>query len=64
MKDLPGIVLDDAQAKKVGEWTFSKYSGSYIGDGYLHDIDGGKGSKTLTFSPDLPASCTRWPSSR
>jgi hypothetical protein len=53
-KDLPGIVLDDAQARKVGEWTLSKYSGSYIGDGYLHDGNAGKGQKTLTFVPEFP----------
>jgi hypothetical protein len=56
VKDLPGIVLDDSQAKKVGEWTHSKYSGSYIGDGYLHDGDKDKGQKTLTFVPDFPHS--------
>jgi cytochrome c553 len=54
VKDLPGLVLDDQQAKKVGAWTLSKYSGSYIGDGYLHDGNTGKGEKTLTFVPDFP----------
>src|SRR5262249_23576629 len=53
--DLPGIVLDDSQAKKVGEWTKSQYSGSYIGDGYLHDGNAGKGEKTLTFVPEFPS---------
>jgi len=55
-KDLPGIVVDDVDAKRVGEWQHSQYSKRYIGNGYLHDIDGGKGSKTLTFAPELPAS--------
>jgi len=54
-KDLPGIVVDDSAAKRVGEWQHSQHTKPYIGDGYLHDIDGGKGSKTLTFDPDLPA---------
>src|SRR5262249_44707802 len=36
-RDLPGIVLDDTQAKQVGEWIKSKSVASYIGDGYLHD---------------------------
>jgi hypothetical protein len=53
-KDLPGIVLDDSQAKRVGTWTHSKYSGSYIGDGYLHDGNADKGKKTLTFTPVIP----------
>ncbi|HJZ91495.1 MAG TPA: DUF1553 domain-containing protein [Gemmataceae bacterium] len=52
--DVPGFVVDDAQAKKVGEWQHSTHSGTYIGDGYLHDQNSGKGEKTLTFQPDLP----------
>ena len=54
--DLPGIVVDDSQAKKVGEWQFSQSVKPYIGGGYIHDQDGGKGAKTLTFQPDLPKS--------
>jgi hypothetical protein len=52
---VPGIVVDDTRARKVGEWKESQWSGSYIGRGYLHDLDTGKGTKTLTFQPDLPA---------
>src|SRR5262249_40464763 len=52
--DVPGIVVDDAQAKKVGEWQHSTHSGTYIGDGYVHDQNAGKGEKTLTFQPELP----------
>jgi hypothetical protein len=51
---LPGIVLDDAQAKKVGAWKDSTSSNRYIGAGYLHDLDQDKGNKTLTFQPELP----------
>jgi hypothetical protein len=54
VKDVPGVVVDDAQAKRVGEWQHSVHSGSYIGAGYLHDQNAGKGEKTLTFDPDLP----------
>jgi hypothetical protein len=53
-KDLPGIVLDDTQAKRVGEWKVSKYGGSYIGDGALYDDRSAKGDRTLTFIPDFP----------
>ena len=49
-----GIVVDDAQARKVGVWKESQYSGSYIGAGYLHDDNGGKGEKSLTFQPKFP----------
>src|SRR5262249_17943400 len=52
VRDLPGIVVDDADAKKVGAWQVSRYSGTYIGTGYVHDQDRGKGEKTLTFQPE------------
>ena len=52
--DAPGVVVDDAHAKKVGEWQHSVHSGHFIGDGYLHDQNMGKGEKTLTFQPELP----------
>ncbi len=51
---LPGIVVDDTQAGKVGDWTESQHSGTYIGAGYLHDDDSGKGKKSLTFQPESP----------
>ncbi|MFM9118669.1 MAG: DUF1553 domain-containing protein, partial [Planctomycetota bacterium] len=51
---LPGIVLDDAQAKKVGAWKDSTSTNRYIGAGYIHDLDQDKGNKTLTFQPELP----------
>src|SRR5262249_36501282 len=37
VKDVLGIVVDDTQAMKVGEWMDSTYSGTYIGTGYTHD---------------------------
>ncbi|WP_152050402.1 DUF1553 domain-containing protein [Tautonia marina] len=52
-EDVPGIVVDDEQADRVGEWKSSTYSGNFIGSGYLHDDNQGKGEKTLTFQPDL-----------
>ncbi|HKB04505.1 MAG TPA: DUF1553 domain-containing protein, partial [Gemmataceae bacterium] len=55
VNDVPGVVVDDAQAKKVGEWQHSVHSGSYIGAGYVHDQNVGKGQKTLSFEPELPA---------
>ncbi len=55
VKSVIGIVVDDASAKKVGEWQRSTHSGTYIGAGYLHDQDKDKGEKTLTFQPELPA---------
>ncbi len=52
--ELAGIIVDDLQAKRVGQWQVSTHTKAYIGDGYLHDQDAGKGEKTLTFAPDLP----------
>ncbi len=52
-RELPGVVVDDSQAKQVGEWKHSQFSGRYIGTGYLHDLDAVKGEKTITFHPDL-----------
>jgi mono/diheme cytochrome c family protein len=52
--ELPGIVVDDRQAKKVGRWTESKSVKPYIGDGYVYDDVADKGSCTITFDPELP----------
>jgi hypothetical protein len=53
-RELPGIVIDDEQAKKVGSWKHSTYSGNFIGKGYLYDDRGFKDDKTLTFIPEIP----------
>ena len=56
VKDIPGIVIDDSQARKVGAWKHSIFSGNYIGEGYLYDDRGMKGEKTLTFQPEFTES--------
>ena len=48
-ESLPGIVLDDAQAKKEGDWHTSASIGGFLGSGYLHDNDDGKGVKLASF---------------
>jgi len=48
-----GIVIDDDAARAVGEWTHSMAVKPFIGSGYRHDGDAGKGTKTLTFQPTL-----------
>ncbi|MEY4176453.1 MAG: hypothetical protein RLY70_27, partial [Planctomycetota bacterium] len=55
LKDLPGIVVDDTQARKVGAWQASNFTPAWVLDGYLHDEAKGKGEKTVTFQPELPA---------
>lgn len=55
VRELAGIVIDDQAARRVGEWQHSQSVKSYVGDGYLHDLDADKGAKTLTFVAELPA---------
>ncbi len=52
--DLLGVVVDDSQAKKVGDWKESKAVKHYVGAGYVHDDSEGKGQKTITYLPELP----------
>ncbi len=54
VKEFAGLLLDDTQAKKVGDWVDSQFSKHYIGEGYIHDGNKDKGQKTLTFSPAVP----------
>ncbi len=50
---LQGMVLDEIQAKAVGDWRRSQSAESYFGDGYLEDRNEGKGAKTVTFTPAI-----------
>ncbi|MDB6006250.1 MAG: Protein of unknown function (DUF1553)/Protein of unknown function (DUF1549)/Planctomycete [Prosthecobacter sp.] len=54
VSDLPGIIVDDSEAQKVGTWKQSTSYAPYIGIGYLSDNDEGKGEKTATFTPKIP----------
>jgi len=51
---LPGIVVDETAAELVGEWQYSTHTPPYVGLGYLHDMKAGKGTKSVTFTPELP----------
>ncbi len=51
---LPGIVVDETQAELVGDWQYSTHTPPYVGLGYLHDMKSGKGSKSVTFTPQIP----------
>ena len=53
LKTLAGIVIDDSQARKVGTWKHSVFTGRYIGEGYLYDDRAMKSEKTLTFQPEF-----------
>ncbi|MFM9030547.1 MAG: DUF1549 domain-containing protein, partial [Opitutaceae bacterium] len=54
--DLPGIVLDETQARVVGAWKNSRTTPGFIGEGYLTDVNEGKGEKTISFTPAVPSS--------
>ena len=49
INQLQGVVIDDAAAQKVGEWQKSQFTHPYVADGYITDMNRGKGEKTVTF---------------
>ncbi len=53
---LPGIVVDEMDAKLIGAWQYSTHTPPYVGLGYLHDQKKGKGKKAVVFTPTLPQS--------
>jgi hypothetical protein len=52
---LPGVVVDDTAATLIGKWQYSTHTPPYVGLGYLTDQKDGKGKKSVTFTPELPA---------
>jgi hypothetical protein len=52
-KSLPGLVLDDNQAERQGDWSSSNSVGGFIGEHYLHDNNGQKGQLSATYRFDL-----------
>jgi hypothetical protein len=51
---LPGIVLDDSEGKKTGQWSRSIRSAERkVGNGYVHDSNMDKGKSTIEFSPKV-----------
>ena len=54
LDSLSGVVIDETKARIVGEWQQSGFGRIYVGEGFLHDRDEGKGTKTITFTPTLP----------
>ena len=55
VKDLKGIIVDDAEAQKIGHWTESNLTEARrVGTGYLHDSNANKGEVSLTYTPNLP----------
>ena len=54
-KQIPGITVDEIDAKLQGTWQYSTHTPPYVGLGYLHDQKSGKGNKSVTFTPNIPA---------
>jgi hypothetical protein len=53
---LKGILVDDEDAVKTGQWTASlNVEARRAGTGYVHDDNTDKGHASITFTPELPA---------
>jgi len=50
LKNLGGLVVDDAQAELTGDWTASTAIPGFVGAGYRHDGTTDKGKKSARFS--------------
>ncbi len=53
-KKLPGIVLDDADAKLTGDWHQSSATGRWVGRSYSHDGGAKDGKSSARFEVKLP----------
>ncbi|MCA1684839.1 MAG: FAD-dependent oxidoreductase, partial [Planctomycetia bacterium] len=48
-----GVVVDDDKAELTGDWSSGAAVGPYVGAGYRHDGNTGKGEKSATFRATL-----------
>ena len=51
-----GIVVDDLKAIKKGNWKSSTHTPGYVGSGYHHDDNTGKGDKSITYKANIKKS--------
>jgi hypothetical protein len=56
--DPPSLIIDDSAAVGIGTWTASAANAGYYGTGYLHDGNASKGTKSMTFTPQIPLAGT------
>ncbi len=54
-KKLAGVVVDDEQASKTGDWKRSSAMPPFVGRGYLHDGNENQGKMRVRFTPKLKA---------
>lgn len=50
---LNGILIDDAETKKIGEWNSSSAVAPRIGASYVHDNNANKGALSVSFAPEI-----------
>lgn len=50
---LKGIVVDDRDAMKTGQWLPSTSIGLFVGDGYVHDNNENQGKSKIRFTPKI-----------
>jgi hypothetical protein len=51
---LDGLVLDDTEGVKTGEWTSGTVNGTQrVGEGYIHDNNENKGQLSLRWAPEI-----------
>ena len=53
--ELKGVVVDDSQAVLTGEWDGGSSVGPFVSEGYRHDGNAEKGSRTARYEAKLPA---------
>ncbi len=50
---LEGIVVDELAVMKKGNWKLSTHTPGYVGSGYHHDNNTGKGNKSITYRANV-----------
>lgn len=53
LKSLPGIVIDNIDAKKIGKWQSSVFHTGYINKDYIHDQGQEKGKNAVIYEPKI-----------
>ncbi len=53
LRKLSGIVLDDRDAQRQGDWVDSSAMAHSVGTGYIHDGNTRKGDMKVVFSPEI-----------
>ncbi|MEM8669685.1 MAG: DUF1553 domain-containing protein [Planctomycetota bacterium] len=52
---LDGIVMDDVDAERIGDWVQSTSIGVFVGRHYIHDAEQGRGAKRVIYRPVIDA---------